>query len=264
MTGAAEPTLRSVTNALEILHLLRAQGPMRVTDIAAQLGIGLSTAHRLVATLREQRFVRQETDGKRYELGSAMLFSSEVSALQHCVAVSARVMEQLQERLNETVHLSVLRGDRCLFAASVESERMVRVTSRVGQGPKAYTAAGGKVLLAALDEDRLRELLPHEDLTAPTDRALLTRSQLFAELEQVRSDGFARNLGESESDMYAIAVPVHRPSGEVISSLTIAAPLSRIEAAGGGDLGLKLTQHELMLLAQLREAAAEIEALLAF
>ena len=132
MNGEQQPTLRSVSNALEILHLLRARGPMRVSEIASEMGIGLSTAHRLVATLREQRFVRQQPDGKRYELGSAMLFSSEVTALQHCVNVSARIMEQLQERVNETVHLSVLRGDRCLFAASVESQRMVRVTSRVG------------------------------------------------------------------------------------------------------------------------------------
>ena len=69
-------TLHSVSKALEVLHLLRAHGPMRLSEIAREIGVGSSTAHRLVTTLREQRFVRQERDGKRYELGSAMLFSS--------------------------------------------------------------------------------------------------------------------------------------------------------------------------------------------
>lgn len=257
-------TLRSVTTALEILHLLRARGPLRITDIASEMGIGLSTAHRLVATLREQRFVRQEADGKRYELGSAMLFSSEVTALQHCVNVSARIMENLQERVNETVHLSVLRGDRCLFAASVESQRMVRVTSRVGQGPPAHAAAGGKVLLAALSHERVLELFPNEQLSAPTERSVGTRTELLAELDVVAQQGFARNVGESESDMYALAVPVRSPRGEVISSLTIAAPLSRVSSASSNRVGKKLTHYEQQLLAELRDAAAEIESLLAF
>lgn len=264
MSDETAPTLRSVTNALEILHLLRARGPMRVTDIARELHVGLSTAHRLIATLREQRFVRQEPDGKRYELGSAMLFSSEVSALQHCVAVSARLMEALQERINETVHLSVLRGNRCLFAASVESQRMVRVTSRVGQGPYAHTAAGGKVLLAALSTERLFELLPSDTLPASTERSLGSRTELMAELELVRERGFARNLGESESDMYALAVPVHRPNGEVIASLTIAAPLSRVQPDVAPGSGVPMNRYERDLLDALRHASAEIESLLAF
>ena len=255
-----QPTLTSVNNALEILHLLRRRGPLRLSEIAAEIGVGTSTAHRLVATLREQRFVRQQPDGKRYELGSAMLFSTGVSALEHCVAVSAAVMEQLQELTQETVHLSVLRGATCLFAASYESRRMIRVTSRVGQGPLAHTAAGGKVLLAALDADRLRELLPSEDLAAVTERSVTTRTALLAELEEVRRRGFARNLGESEADMYALAVPVRRPGGEVIASLTIAAPLSRISPAMGADPA----PHELALLEALREAAGRIESLLAY
>lgn len=264
MNGEQQPTLRSVSNALEILHLLRARGPMRVSEIASEMGIGLSTAHRLVATLREQRFVRQQPDGKRYELGSAMLFSSEVTALQHCVNVSARIMEQLQERVNETVHLSVLRGDRCLFAASVESQRMVRVTSRVGQGPLAHTAAGGKVLLAALSDERLRELFPSEELPASTERSLRSRTALLAELAVVREQGFARNIGESEGDMYALAVPVRRPSGEIIASLTIAAPLSRVGPDLRTDQAVSLNPYERDLLQALQGAAAEIESLLAF
>lgn len=256
-----QPTLTSVHNALEILHLLRRRGPLRLSEIAGELGVGASTAHRLVATLREQRFVRQELGGKRYELGSAMLFSSEVSALEHCVAVSAQVMEDLQTRTGETVHLSVLRGATCFFAASVESRRMVRVTSRVGQGPSAYTAAGGKVLLAALDADRLRELLPNEVLSPATDRSIMSRAALEAELGRVRRCGFARNLGESEADMYALAVPVRRPSGEVISSLTVAAPLSRIDHSGEGQ---DPSPHELALLDALRDSAGAIESRLAF
>ncbi|WP_336658801.1 IclR family transcriptional regulator [Leucobacter sp. USHLN153] len=254
-------TLNSVTKALEVVHLLRDRGPMRISEIAAELGVAVSTAHRLVATLREQRFVRQEADGKRYELGPAMLFTSTVSALEHCVEVSRPVMEALQRSTEETVHLSVLRGRRCLFAASVESQRLVRVTSRVGQGPAAHTAAGGKVLLAALSADQVREVLLREPLETPTASSIGDPDRLWDELDAVARAGFARNRGESEQDMYALAVPVRRPSGEVISSLTIAAPLSRMGALAAGT---ELSAGEAKLLAQLRAAAGRIEAHLAY
>lgn len=255
-----QPTLASVHNALEILHLLRQRGPMRLSDIAEELGVSVSSTHRLVSTLRSQRFVRQELGSRRYELGSAMLFSTEVTALDHCVAVSASVMKELQEATGETVHLSVLRGATCLFAASYESNRSARVTSRVGRGPLAHTAAGGKILLAALENDRLFELLPSEQLRKETERSLHRREDLLSELELVRRQGFARNIGESEEDMYAIAVPVHRPNGEVISSLTIAAPLSRIVQSSSAAL----TKYEQSLLLALRRAAGQIESILAF
>lgn len=254
-------TLHSVSKALEILHLLRAHGPLRLSDIASEIGVGSSTAHRLVSTLRDQRFVRQERDGKRYELGSAMLFSSTVSALEHCVAVSADVMRELQETTGETIHLTVLRGGRCLFAASVESARSVSVTSRVGQGPPAHTAAGGKILLAALDPERLTEVYLTAPLPVVTPDSITDITELTTELEVAREFGFARNLGESEADMYALAVPVHRPSGEVISSLTIAAPLSRM---GRPVRGATLNPREQDLLQHLQRSAGRIETLLAY
>lgn len=254
-------TLHSVSKALEILHLLRAHGPLRLSDIASEVGVGSSTAHRLVSTLRDQRFVRQERDGKRYELGSAMLFSSTVSALEHCVEVSADVMRDLQVTTGETIHLTVLRGGRCLFAASVESGRAVSVTSRVGQGPPAHTAAGGKILLAGLDPERLAEVYLASPLASVTADSITDLDGLRQELEAARGLGFARNLGESETDMYALAVPVHRPSGEVISSLTIAAPLSRM---GRLARGASLNAREQDLLQHLRSSASRIEALLAY
>ncbi|WP_125100173.1 IclR family transcriptional regulator [Leucobacter chromiireducens] len=254
-------TLHSVANALDILLLLRARGPLRLSEIAAELGVGTSTAHRLVATLRDRRFVRQETGGKRYELGSAMLFTSSVSAIEHCVAVSEPVMQELRRSTEETVHLTVLRGAVCLFAASVESQRQVRVTSRVGQGPPAHTAAGGKVLLAALDAERLDELFLAGPLTRVTPHSVTDPELLRRELAAVAERGYARNLGESEADMYALAVPVHRPSGEVACSLTVAAPLSRMALSADRE---QLSARERELLVQLTAAATRIGSMLAF
>lgn len=253
-------TLSSVRKALEVLHLLRRRGPLRLSEIAAELGIGTSTAHRLLTTLREERFVRQEVDGKRYELGPAMLYATSASAMEHCVGVSAPIMQRLRQETDETVHLSILRGAETLFAAAVEPSKMVRVSSRVGQHPPAHTTAAGKVLLAALAPERVLELYPTTGLRALTDRTITTRDGLLEELSRARADGYARNVGESETEMYAIAVPLSRPGGEVAYSLSIAAPSARVAATPTGEL----QPVEQDYLVALRDAAHEIETHLAF
>lgn len=234
---------------------------MKLSAIAADIGVSNSTAHRLLTTLREKRFVRQEQDSKRYELGSAMLFTGTVSALEHCVEVSAPVMRALNRQTGETIHLSVLRDKSCLFAASVESDKPIRVTSRVGQSPLAHTAAGGKILLAALAEEKLAAIYKNYEFEQVTKKSIPDFAQLLEELKKTRKVGYARNLGESEIDMYALAVPIHNPNGRVISSLTIAAPLSRIISE---EPPHHLNEHEKSLLQDLLTSAKKIETMLAF
>lgn len=253
-------TLGSVTQALRVLRLLRVRGAMRLSDVARELDVGNSTAHRLLATLRAEGFVQQEADGRRYALGPAMLATTGVSAIEHGAETARPVLHRLREETGETVHLSALKRSSSYFVASAESSRMIRVTNRVGQHPSAHTTAAGKVLLAALPTGRVLELFPDEELPAATDRSIRRRADLVAELDVVRRQGYARNLGESEPDMYTMAVPIVRPGGDVLLSLSLAAPLSRVSAGSGR----RLTEPERGYLLALRGAAESIEEQLSF
>lgn len=252
--------LSSVQNALRVLHLLRRHGPLRLSEIAAGLGVGTSTAHRLVSTLRTEHFIAREPRGKRYELGPAMLFSAGVSAIEHCVSTAHPVMVRLRDAIEETVHLSTIRGTDVIFLASAESNRQVRVTTRVGRHPKAHATAVGKLLLAALPEGRFDELYPDEELEALTERTATSRSALHLEVCEAAERGYARNIQESEDDMYTIAVPLHRPDGTVACALAISAPYSRV----GAKPGPTLTRNENDYLTSLRNAQNAIESRLAF
>lgn len=253
-------TLVSVDNALRILHMLRRSGPLRLTEIAEELGVGSSTAHRLVTTLREQRFVRQEAPGKRYELGPAMLFTAGTTAVEHCVATAAPIMMRLRDAIEETVHLSALRGTEVVFLTSAEANRPARVTTRVGMRPKAHATAAGKVLLAALTRDQFLELYPEERLEALTLRTLTSRRELEAQLLEVVETGYARNIGESEAEIYTIAVPIHRPQGGVISALSISTWQERAHPGSGTELSAAESGY----LESLKNAQRLIESMLAF
>jgi DNA-binding IclR family transcriptional regulator len=249
--------LQSVTHALRTLKLLRRTPSVGVSEVAAEIGVGLSTAHRLLATLVAEGFVLQGA-GRRYELGREMLGST--SAIEHCAEVAAPVMRRLRDASGETVHLSIIRGSDTFFLSAVESDAVVRVMTRVGERPPAHSTAAGKVLLASLSRDAFLELYPDAALGRETEFTLQDREALWQELRHVDELGYATNRGESELDMYAIAVALHRPEGAPVCALSLAAPLSRIKPDSGGAIN----SEEAALLEHLRAAAREIESLLAY
>ena len=248
-------TLQSVGYALRILLLLRTHPVLGVTEVAAHLGIGASTAHRLLSTLQEYKFVQQTEAGRRYQLGAAMTLSTDAAAIEHCIEVGFPVMEHLRDESTETVHISVLSGTQSKFVAVIESPRMMRVTSRVGKNIPAHTSAAGKVLLAELSDVEIDELYPEEQLGQVTESSIATRAALKAELQTVRERGFAINRGESEEGLAAVAVPLRRPGGRAICCLTLTGPLTRFNP----DLGGNVSAREREFLEMLFSHAAQIE-----
>src|SRR5260370_27250856 len=70
----------------------------------------------------------------------------------------------------------------------------------------ASCVSGGKILLAALSDEELLARYPDEALEILTPRSIRTRTELLAELKQVRRRGSATNFGESEPDVSGVAV----------------------------------------------------------
>lgn len=238
--------LSSVANALRLLQLLRARADIGVKDAADYLQTGRSTAHRLLATLQEHGFVEQ-TGARRYRLGPAMTATSTAQAIDHCIEVAQPFMEQLRDESGETVHIACLAGDRARFISSVESHRMVRAVSRNGYAAPAHCSAAGKVLLAQLTAEEFHAIYRAEGLVGGTSRALGTKSALMYELSAVRTAGYGRNMGESEEGLAALAVPIVRPDGPVLCTLTVTGPAFRFN-----DVAQKVSPNETRLVALLR------------
>ena len=66
-------TLSSVRNAARLLKEFgRGDREIGVTELSRRLGIGKSTAHRLLSTLAEERLLEQDPQTGAYRLGLAM------------------------------------------------------------------------------------------------------------------------------------------------------------------------------------------------
>jgi len=214
---------QTVDRALVILASL-AEGPASLEQAANRIGVHKSTALRLLRTLEEHGFVHRQSD-YRYRLGGK-LFSLAQLALESIDVrvVAAPHLADLNERCGHTVHLAVYEDGEVTYVDKLESRYPVRMYSRIGKRAPLTASAVGKVLLADLPEARRREVVETLEFPAYTARSLRLPSELLAELEVVRKQGWAVDRGEYEETVNCVAVPIRGVDGRVIAACSVSTP----------------------------------------
>jgi IclR family acetate operon transcriptional repressor len=163
-------------------------------------------------------------------------------------------MEWLSQQTGEAVLMSVLDGDRQLYVHYVAGPQQVGVIGERGRhGPLPCTSMG-KVLVAFAPTEqsvRLVRLVDTVELTRIGPNTITDREQFRAEIENVRTRGYAVADEEHETGIRAIGMPILDIGGRLRAAISAAAPAFRCSAE-------QLTE----LLPAMRSAADNIKILL--
>lgn len=237
--------LSSVDNALVLLHLLRDQGQLGVTEAAEALGVVRSTAHRLLSMLVYRDFaVRDESH--RYRPGPSLFVSAvENRPTSELTRIMLPLMHELRDRSNESIYLAIRSGRWTRFIATVECTQYLRVGDRRGTALPARAASGGRALLAELTDQQLRDLyyVGEDAGPAPDDEARLSQGEwnaLTHSLSLIRMKGYAVSLPDTEPGVRAVCVALHNEIGDAVGALSIAGPTSRMNSGTIEELAADL------------------------
>ncbi|GAA5140512.1 IclR family transcriptional regulator [Pseudonocardia adelaidensis] len=210
----------SVDHALHLATLLLHEGPLRVTDAAARLGVARSTAHRLLAMLVYRDFAEQDED-RRYAAGPVLRGAVAPEPVADLRRLALPHLEALAARTDESVNLVIVVGDQARFVATVESTHVLRVGDREGRVLPARLASGGRAVLAGRPEEEV------VDLHSAVDSPVADVPALLRDLRRVRKQGFAVNDQATETGVTAIGQAVPCPAGMVPAAVSIAMPTAR-------------------------------------
>jgi DNA-binding IclR family transcriptional regulator len=247
-----------VANALELLDTLaREPDEMGVSALARRLGLHKNNVFRLLATLQTRGYVEQNHDTENYRLGLSTLELARGFLQQTRLLRQARsVLEEIAQRVGETAHVGVRRGDEVVYLDGMEPDRMLRVAARPGLARPLHASAEGKVLAAfdpsgsAFDPDRWAGKTPAGDGSG----GQVDPVRLAEEMKEIAARGWAWEREASEPGIARVAVPVRDHTGRVAAALSIAGPAVRLDALGMAE--------EFTHLAQ--DAAARLSARLGF
>lgn len=210
--------------ALRAVQLLACRGSITVTELARELGVAPSTAHRVLANCVAAGFARQYHVGEPYLPGEVMLeMTLSVTSAVSLRDAGGSMLGELHKQTGLTTSLLVLEGRHARFVQSLEGCGPLRASSRLGRVTAAHCTAGGKAMLAFCAEDDLTRRYPGRRLDRLTERSIAEWDDLLRDLAQVRHRGWALSAGESDKAVTAIGAPILLGSGEPVAAVALAA-----------------------------------------
>jgi IclR family transcriptional regulator, acetate operon repressor len=216
--------VQSIERAFDLLEMLAdAGGALGLSELATASGLPLPTVHRLMRTLVNRGYVRQEAS-RRYTLGSRLIRLGEISS--QLLGTSLRpYLAKLVRLTGETANLAMLDGDEVVYLAQVPSPHQMRMFTEPGRRVRTHATAVGKALLAQLPPAEARALLEH-DMPAFTPTTITDPDLLLAHLEVIRQQGYAVDEGEQEVGVRCFAVAV--PDAPAALAVSASGPTARM------------------------------------
>jgi len=204
------------------------RGATGISELSQIVGLHVSTVHRLLGTLVDRGYVRQDPESARYHLGSR-IFSLASAADVHLDlrSVARPYLERLMRASGETANLVTGSGLEVVYLDQVASLHLVKMFTSPGMRAPLYCTGSGKVILA-FGPPGLVEAALGRPLERHTAKTLTTREALEAELERVRETGISIDDEEMEEGVRCLAVPIFDHRGEVAGAMSISGPSTRL------------------------------------
>ena len=227
MTTGSAPGAERLSSVATAARILREFGKhntqLGVSQLARRVGVGKSTAHRVIWTLVEEGLLEKVEETGLFRLTATMRsLGASAETAQRLHEAATMPLDQLRTRTPGTLHLAILDGADVLYVERREGPGAIHVFRALGSRIPAHATASGKALLAFLPTDHQRSLVESMRLTPKTARTITSSSELLAELALVRRNGYAENRGESETSMCSIAAPIRDPLGQVVATVSVA------------------------------------------
>lgn len=228
------PAIQSLDRGLAILEAVAASStPVPLKQLTDLIGIDRSSVFRLANTLRQRRFLTNPKGSKDYILGPTAWLLSRRYGRTVLGTFFHHYLQELSAAVGETSHFAVREGVEVFFIDHhIPAGQVVSVAGQTGEFGPLHCTAHGKALLADCDLPALRDLLGRTPLRAYTRRTVKSVSRLAAVCAQVRADGFALDNGEYLEEVTCLASPIRDPQGEIVASVGISSPLTRLQTRG--------------------------------
>lgn len=217
--------VQSLERAAAILEqLTEARDGLGITELAELTGLHKSTVHRLISTLVTLGYVEKGANNEKYQLGMKLLHMGAAILDKMDLRVRAHdLLQQLSERVNETVHLVIPDGDTVLYIDKIDSNKTIRMYSQIGRRAPMHASAVGKVILAYSPKDAVDKIIK-KGLNRFTPTTIADPQELIEHLKQVRNQGYALDQEEHEEGIRCVAAPIFNYMDEVVGAVSISSP----------------------------------------
>ena len=202
--------VKSLVRGLRILESLGQKGSMKVSALAEATDIDRSSMYRLVSTLESMGYLlRRGEDG-------AISLTSKMANIAEGFRDDDLIAQAITPYIHELTHIVLWPSD---FATFSEGAVTVQVTTHklspmsvhravVGRHHSLFRSALGRAMLSVMTEKEIDTASVVAQLEAPNSQYILDKKAIRKLIGDVRKAGYASSVGESETNISAIALPL--------------------------------------------------------
>lgn len=230
MTVAERDIMHGLAKGLAVIETFSAERPRQaIAGVAAASGLDRATARRCLLTLAHLGYA--DYDGKFFTLTPRVLrLGTACLAAMPLPQVVQPLLDRLSDALGESSSVSILDGDEIVYVARAAQRKVMSITLMAGSRLPAYCTSMGRVLLAAMPEEKARALLAAMPRPARTAHTLTGVDDIMAALARVRAEGYALNDQEVEIGLRSIAIPVLNARGATVAAMNVGVAATQAEA----------------------------------
>ncbi|MFC2030190.1 IclR family transcriptional regulator [Chloroflexota bacterium] len=222
-------SVSAVDRLVSVLNSFSQQRPAwSLAELSTHLELPKSTLHRFLVSLETHDILRRNPDSKLWEPGYRLLYWGELAEQSTgLIQVTRPLMEELAKATGEMIVLTVYANHEVVCLARIEARHPVRLQLEVGARRPAHAGASSKILTAFLPEEEVQAIIRERGLPRLCTSTITEPELLAAELAQIRAQGYAQSIEETDSGAWGIATPVFKRGQVVAGSVGVAGPIQR-------------------------------------
>jgi len=219
--------MSGLAKGLAVLEAFARQPALTIADAARATGATRAAARRCLLTLADLGYVA--FDGKFFRpLPRVLRLGCGISESLPLPQVAQPILDKARDELNESISLAVLDGTDALFVARAEALRLVSTVVKIGASLPAFCSATGRVLLGALPDGRVKDIIRRSNLVQHTPNTLVDPLAILTAIRTARQSGYAMSNEELEPGLISMAVPVVDRTGQTKAAMSVSASSARI------------------------------------
>lgn len=220
----------TVDHALSVLLMFLRHDSISLKEVTQEVDISRTSAFRIMATLEDRGFLKRDGT-RRQRMGPVfMQLMRRHSESRDIVGIARPLMRELMQSTAESVYISVRSGaDKYMILDGFDSPQRIRWCGDRGEERSIYAGSGGKAHLAFCPDRQIEKLLAAAPLRRYTANTITDVPGLWADIRQIREQGYAISHGEVYKDALGVSAPILGPRGEVTAVLSVFLPTVRAE-----------------------------------
>ncbi|NBE92706.1 IclR family transcriptional regulator [Nonomuraea sp. KC401] len=213
--------IEALARGLDVIRAFQPGRPvMSLTEVATAAGLARPTARRILLTLQELGYARQEAGGfaltpRVLELGVTYVRSMGLWE------VARPHLERLVMQTHESSSIAQLDGSDIVYVARVAVPKIVALSVQIGTRFPALQTSLGKVLLAALSPAEVERVLTEPSRSGIEPRWRPDPQERDAVLREVRAKGWAMTDEQLALGIRSVAAPLRDGLGNVIAAVNV-------------------------------------------